>query len=420
MNRQEDRMPHSTQFLPESVDEQIDQLSRLPESETVNGQFISDLHITSKEYIERRDRVWARIEEQVRNRYGTEQMGILPNGLPGSNFAGGQQKAQQRHFPFSLLHSRRTPLELIAAVLVAVLVVGSMLWLVGVTHPFKGGTTIVASGPTSSQTSSKPVISGQGTVYPNQEQDIQYAKPMYVAAVNVSAGQAVKVGQTLMQLYPADNAQVQNMYNKVLAAKAQLKADQVNHPERVAADKQQLAQAQTYITQTLSPSINDQIKLLQAKILTYQALLQQDQTSHSDHVSADQQQLQLAESEYAQLQAMPQEVTVITPISGVVTQVNTDPVKIVAANTPMLTIMDESTVVVHAKVPQTFMSQVHTYQLATITTSAVSGLSVKGTVTEIIPTVDPKTHTFEVWVSVPNSTKQLLVGMRAQVQIQAK
>jgi multidrug efflux pump subunit AcrA (membrane-fusion protein) len=308
----------------------------------------------------------------------------------------------------------------LAAVFIAALVVGSMVWFIAVTHPFSGGTTIVASGATSSQVSSKPpVISGQGTVYPNQEQDVQYPKSMYVAAVNVSNSQTVKVGQTLMQLYPADNAQVQGMYARVLTAETQLKTDQLNHPERVAADQQQLAQAQSYLTRTLAPVTDSQIQLAQAKVNSYQALLQQDQANHSDHVTADIQRLQLAQSELAQMQAQKNmEVTVTASISGVIKGVIPDPGKIVAANTIMLAVMDE-VAVVHAHVSLANANQIHIHQLATVTTSARPGLSLTGSVTKIIPPKDPKSHTFEVWVAVPNAinVSELLIDMPAQVQI---
>jgi multidrug efflux pump subunit AcrA (membrane-fusion protein) len=111
---------------------------------------------------------------------------------------------------------------------------------------------------------------------------------------------------------------------------------------------------------------------------------------------------------------------VTSSIAGVVTRINVNAGQSVSANTVLLTVMDESTVVVHAKVPQTFMVQVHKNQVATVTTSALSGRSLYGLVTRIIPTVDPKIHTFEVWVSVPNPTQQLLAGMSVQVQIQMK
>jgi multidrug efflux pump subunit AcrA (membrane-fusion protein) len=372
MNRQEDRMPHSEQFMPETVDEQIEQFSRLPEAETVNGHLINDLHIVCKEYIERRDRIWARIEAQMRDHSSAEQLGIITSSLPASNFAGGKRNTQQRHFSFSRLRSRRTPLELIAAVLVAVLIVGSMLWLVAVTHPFTGG-TIVASRPTA-QISSKPVISGQGIVYPNQELDIQYPTSITVKAVFVQAGYLVKPGQALIQLDPVQLA------SQIVMAQAKLKA------------------TQNYLKQ-----------------------LKANGGSAAQIVSA-QQQVNLAQSNLAQLQQEAKAGNVTSPIAGLVTQVNVNAGQTVAANTVLLTVMDESTVVVHAKVPLTFMGKVHKNQVATVTTSALSGYSVRGVVTSIILLTDPRSHTFEVWVSVPNTgkTSGLLAGMSAHVQIQMK
>lgn len=262
-------------------------------------------------------------------------------------------------------------LSVIAAGLIAVLVVGSMLGLIAATHPFGGGTTIVASGSTSSQVSSKPVtISGQGIIYPNQEQNIQYSTGVQVTAVFVQAGDQVKPGQVLMQI--------------------------------------------------VSGRIISQIQLAQAKLQAAQALLKQDTANvNRKHITEDQQQITLVQSELQQLQqqvnAM-QGSNVTSSIAGVVTQVNVDS-DIVAANTPILTVMDESTVVVHAEVPLTFMGQVRMHQVVTVTTSGLSGRIFKGTIIKI-PAADPETHTFEAWVSIPNSTKQLLAGMSAQIQIQ--
>jgi RND family efflux transporter MFP subunit len=172
----------------------------------------------------------------------------------------------------------------------------------------------------------------------------------------------------------------------------------------------------------IAPGIIIQIQLAQAKVQVAEALLNQDTANgNTKYIAKDQQQLALAQSELTQLQAMAnsnQEGNVTSYVAGVVTQVNVNAGQTVSANTPLLTIMDESTVVVHVKVPQSFMGQVHMNQVTTVTTSAISVRSFRGTVTKIIPGTDPKTHTFEVWVSVPNSKQQLLAGMSAEVQFQ--
>jgi len=104
---------------------------------------------------------------------------------------------------------------------------------------------------------------------------------------------------------------------------------------------------------------------------------------------------------------------------GVVTAVNINPGEVIAANVPMITIMDESTVVVHAKIPLANLGQVHLGQPATVTPSAMPNLSIRGSVSSIIPQADPQTDTFEVWVNVTNSQRVLLPGMSAFVHLQS-
>jgi len=102
-----------------------------------------------------------------------------------------------------------------------------------------------------------------------------------------------------------------------------------------------------------------------------------------------------------------------------VTQINVNAGETVSANTPLLTIMDEANVVVHAKIPLANMSEIKVNQIATITVSATANLSINGKVTQVIPEADPQTDTFEVWVTVPNPTQQLMPGMSAFVNIQS-
>jgi membrane fusion protein (multidrug efflux system) len=80
--------------------------------------------------------------------------------------------------------------------------------------------------------------------------------------------------------------------------------------------------------------------------------------------------------------------------------------------------MDESTVIVHAKIPLANLGQVHVGQQVSVTPSSLSTITLPGTVSAIIPQADPQTDTFEVWVSINNKDKMLLPGMSAFVRIQ--
>jgi RND family efflux transporter MFP subunit len=93
------------------------------------------------------------------------------------------------------------------------------------------------------------------------------------------------------------------------------------------------------------------------------------------------------------------------------------------ANNSLLTIIDASTVVVHAKLPLSYLNMVHTGQEASVAPSALPNLHFSGTISTIIPLADPQTDTFEVWVSIPNKNmpknSALLPGMSAFVRIQS-
>jgi RND family efflux transporter MFP subunit len=215
-------------------------------------------------------------------------------------------------------------------------------------------------------------VGGSGVTYPLNEMDVQYPEAVSVKSVNVSAGQTVKAGQSLMSL-----------------------------------DVGQIA---------------SQVALAQAKVQSLQALVNQDPVSNPTRLASDQQQLSLAQSELTQLQQQANSVqggNLTSSINGVVTQINANAGETVSANTPLLTIMDESNVIVHAKIALANMGEIKVNQIATVTASAVSNLTVNGKVTQVIPEADPQTDTFEVWVTVPNPTQQLMPGMSAFINIQS-
>jgi membrane fusion protein (multidrug efflux system) len=113
----------------------------------------------------------------------------------------------------------------------------------------------------------------------------------------------------------------------------------------------------------------------------------------------------------------------VSPIGGVITQVNVNPGEMFQANNSLLTVIDTSTVVVHAKLPLSNLNMVHVGQAASVTPSALPNQQFNGTISTIIPVADPQTDTFEVWVSIPSKNmpkdSALLPGMSAFVRVQS-
>lgn len=217
-------------------------------------------------------------------------------------------------------------------------------------------------------------VGGGGLVYPYQQLDISYPVAERVINVLVKAGDHVAPNQSLIQLDPSQlNVQIKQASDDMGAARAYLDAVSAS------GTAVNVAQAQ----QEYDLAVN-----------RYNALVAQAASPllHNGNL--------------------------ISPMRGVVTTVNVNPGEVFAADVPLLTIMDESTVIVRVKVPLANLSLVHPGQQATVTPSALPSTSMLGTVSSIIPQADPQTDTFEVWVNVANPRGQLLPGMSAFAHIQ--
>jgi len=105
-------------------------------------------------------------------------------------------------------------------------------------------------------------------------------------------------------------------------------------------------------------------------------------------------------------------------MSGVVTAVDINSGEAFNAGTTLITIMDESSMIVHMEVPLSNLGQVSVGQTAMVTPSSQSSVSFPGKVASIIPQANADTATFEVWVEVPNPDGLLLPGMSAFVSIE--
>jgi membrane fusion protein (multidrug efflux system) len=222
-------------------------------------------------------------------------------------------------------------------------------------------------------------IGGGGIASPLQSINILYPLSERVVAVMVKAGDHVAANQPLIQLDSSLlNADLNQAANDMSAAQNYLNSVSIT------GNAVTIAQAQ----QAYDMAKN-----------RYNALLTQSSSPllHGDKL--------------------------VSPINGVVTQVNINPGEMFQASNSLLTIIDASTVVVHAKLPLSYLNMVHIGQAASVTPSALPNLHLNGTISTIIPLADSQTDTFEVWVSIPNknmpTSTALLPGMSAFIRIQS-
>ena len=219
-------------------------------------------------------------------------------------------------------------------------------------------------------------IGGGGIVFPYQQLSISYPSTERVVSVLVKPGDMVTINQPLLKLDPTQlSAQITQASNDVAAAQAYLSS--------VSSGGNAIAIAQAQQSYELAKN-------------KYNALVAQTSSTilHSGNL--------------------------IAPLAGIVTAVNINAGEVFAANTSLVTIMDESKVVVRVKIPLINLQQIKVGQPASVTPSALPNVNLIGTVSAVIPRADPQTDTFEVWIEIVNTNGTLLPGMSAFARIQEK
>ena len=107
-----------------------------------------------------------------------------------------------------------------------------------------------------------------------------------------------------------------------------------------------------------------------------------------------------------------------SPINGVVTDRPTYPGETPPPGTPLLTVMDTSSVIAKAHIPQEQAAQLKPGSTASVT--APGDVPVAGKVTLVSPALDPNSTTVEVWVEAPNTDGRLRPGATVALEMVAQ
>jgi RND family efflux transporter MFP subunit len=129
-------------------------------------------------------------------------------------------------------------------------------------------------------------------------------------------------------------------------------------------------------------------------------------------------QLTSAEGKYEGAAAQLSYSEITSPINGVVTERPLYPGETAAAGTPLLVIMDTSSVIARAHIPQSDAVLLKPGDSASI--GAPGDIRVDGKVTLVSPALDPNSTTVEIWVAAPNPDGRLRPGTIVNVQMVAK
>jgi multidrug efflux pump subunit AcrA (membrane-fusion protein) len=126
-------------------------------------------------------------------------------------------------------------------------------------------------------------------------------------------------------------------------------------------------------------------------------------------------QLESAKGKYLGSEAQLSYSEIRSPISGMVAERPLYAGEMAAAGTPLITVVNTSSVVARAHIPQEQATQLKVGDQAKI--DAGGGLTAPGKVTVVSPALDPNSTTVEVWVEAPNPKGALRPGSSVQVSI---
>jgi multidrug efflux pump subunit AcrA (membrane-fusion protein) len=130
-------------------------------------------------------------------------------------------------------------------------------------------------------------------------------------------------------------------------------------------------------------------------------------------------QLESAKGKYLGAEAQLSYSEIRSPIDGVVTDRPLYPGEMAAAGTALLTVMDISSVIAKAHIPQDEAAALKVGDKGTMTVPGIEE-PIEGKVTVVSPALDPNSTTVEVWLEAKNSRQALKPGTSVQLSLTAQ
>ncbi len=163
------------------------------------------------------------------------------------------------------------------------------------------------------------------------------------------------------------------------------------------------------------------VALIQAKAnyeIAQHHLTALEAAGKKDQMKLAQGQLTSAKGKYEGAAAQLSYSEIRSPIDGVVTERPLYPGETAPAGAPLLVVMDTSSVIARAHIPQLAPGALKAGDAATLTLPG--DIQIKGKVTLVSPALDPNSTTVEVWVAAPNRDGSLRPGTAVTVKIIAR
>ena len=275
-------------------------------------------------------------------------------------------------------------------IIIGILILAFIIWrvlAVVLPKPVAAPEAPLVRTVTAGVTSTDDAYTYPGEVRGHYESNLAFQVAGKIVSRNVNLGDSVQAGQVLMTIDPKDvNQAVNANMAAVAAAQSSYKLAQDNYSRF----------SSLYAQGATSKMVLDQYK---TQYEAAQATLQQAQAQ----LTASQNQLSYTE--------------LVADHNGSVAALNGEVGQVVAAGTPVVTLIQDGDREIQIFVPESRLGQIKPGQTAVITFWALNDVKAAGHVTEIAPMADSVTRSYKVRVAVDNMPAAAKLGMTAKVTL---
>lgn len=281
-------------------------------------------------------------------------------------------------------------------------------------------------------------VSYSSRVKPVQEIMVLPKVPGKVEKINFDLGDRVKKGQVLFELDKTDALLQLNQASaavemaelnlkimsgtayeqQIIQLKSAVASAEINYNDA----KTNLEIIKTLYEAGVESKFNydramSQVELAKQQYETAKANLELiEQKSHAESVETAQAQLNQAKVSYDIAKNAVDNMSVKSPISGVVSAMNVKVGEYVSTAAPSFIIIDDSSYIIEVDVNEDVIGKIHIGDKVKVSIGSISDGIMSGTITAAAPSADKAKQTFLVKITLDNPPSTIKGGMFAQVQ----
>jgi RND family efflux transporter MFP subunit len=240
-----------------------------------------------------------------------------------------------------------------------------------------------------------------GSLKPKEQVDVTSKVTGRVERLTVQVGDLVRRGQLIAEL---EDAELEQQVRRSEAAREVARATVEQRNAELGNAKADAGRAKQLFEQGLLARQDYEARLTAYRVFQAQVSLANAQTEQAD-------------AEVRELNIQRSQMKIVAPMSGYVAQRFVDVGAVISPSTPILRLVNLSTMVTVANVPERDVSKLRLGSRATVVVDAFGDNRFEGKIARIAPVLDAATRTALVEVEIPNPEGALRAEMFARVKL---